>query len=49
MNRGLARMLLGRSSQAELDFEECLNFDPGLKPKLEERLETIRVQIPLRH
>jgi hypothetical protein len=41
-NRGLARLLQGKSAEAERDFEQCLRLDASLKPRLEELIKQIK-------
>ena len=41
-NRGLARLLEGKLSQAESDFQRCLALKPELKPSLERQINEIK-------
>jgi tetratricopeptide (TPR) repeat protein len=38
-NRGLTRLRLGQTDEAEKDFAECLRLDPNLKPELERSIQ----------
>ena len=37
-NRGLAKFYVGRESEAQKDFDECLRLRPDMKAKLEYRI-----------
>jgi len=44
-NRGLIRLLEGKTVEAEKDFAQCVNLDASLKLFVEERIRDVKRQL----
>jgi tetratricopeptide (TPR) repeat protein len=42
VNRGLAKVFLGKEEEAQVDFAKCLELRPDLKAEVAEKIELAR-------
>jgi tetratricopeptide (TPR) repeat protein len=46
-NRGVLRLWLKKTSEAEADFARCVALDPDMKSSLEQRINQLQAQFPI--